>query len=80
LGVEQKLKRRCSLDLAKSERFVAAISKTGTGTPIFGPNWFNDRAWPTVAPFTPVTSVGPRCSRAARLFYSPTVPFAGTDS
>ena len=57
LGVEQKLKRRCSLQHTKSERFVAAISKPGTGTPIFGLHWFNDRAWPK-APFTPVTTVG----------------------
>ena len=35
----------------------ADISRPGTGTPIFGLNWFNDRAWPT-APFTPVTTVG----------------------
>ena len=41
LGVEQKLKRRCSLPQTKSERFVAAIPKPGTGTPIF--DWLGQR-------------------------------------
>ena len=45
-GAEQKLKRRCSLDHTRLERFVTA-SPSPEGTPIFGLNWFHDRAWPT---------------------------------
>ena len=67
LGVEQKLKRRCSLQHTKSERFVAAISKPGTGTPIFGPRWFNDRAWPK-APLYPGHDGRSRSRVTLRLF------------
>ena len=47
LGVEQKLKRRCSSEHIRLERIVTA-SPSPEGTPIVGLNWFDDRVWPTV--------------------------------
>jgi hypothetical protein len=70
LGVEQKLKRRCSLPQTKSERFVAAIPKPGTGTPIF--DWLGQRFLQIARPLWHSTEQGFRIASVRTHF----VPYA----
>ena len=68
--VEQTPKRQCSPQLNSLERFVIADSKSRGGTPMLGLNWFDDRAWPTDAPYPRSRRSEPqRSHKTLRLFF-----------